>query len=161
MYSAAQNHRLRHIQGISLRNLCLPLAEAKEGRAKTLDDESLPQSLSSPDKLRVSQESQTLQHSHSTSDLTSHDAELFPSKTEGNSKDEPPEQSLQRLPSTPKKPRRKSTLEWATDSPNQRQVRLEDAIQKHVADVFFSLHGEGIKGMFWHCHCFRAMAEKC
>jgi hypothetical protein len=42
-------------------------------------------------------------------------------------------------PTRPKQPRRRSTI-WAGASPLVRQKKLEDVIDGHMIDVFFSLH---------------------
>lgn len=48
--------------------------------------------------------------------------------------------------------RRRSTMEWAGSSPQQRQKKLEDVSATRMADVFFSLHVAGVKG--WYVHVY-------
>jgi len=82
----------------------------------TIDDDALPNSLKSPAKLLAQREVKTLEHSRSS-------AELRP--------------SLAKL-------RRRSTMEWAA-SPHVRQKKLEDVAARRMADVFFSIHVEGVE----------------
>ena len=44
--------------------------------------------------------------------------------------------------------RRRSTMEWAGASPQQRQKKLEDVSATRMADVFFSLHVAGVEGRY-------------
>jgi len=55
-----------------------------------------------------------------------------------------------RSPSRPTfaKMRRRSTLEWASAGPSQRQKTLEDVSAARMADIFFSLHVSGIEGWY-------------
>ena len=52
------------------------------------------------------------------------------------------------------KMRRRSTLEWVNATPQRRQEKLENVAAERMADVFFSLHVEGVKGgcdVWWQC----------
>lgn len=54
-------------------------------------------------------------------------------------------------PKTPQRPlqgrmRRRSTLEWANATPQTRQERLEGVTRERMADVFVSIHVEGVEG---------------
>lgn len=67
-----------------------------------------------------------------------------PTKDKGKGKDNA-------SPKTPQRPamarmRRRSTLEWANASPQRRQEKLEGVTAERMANVFFSLHVEGIDG---------------
>lgn len=42
--------------------------------------------------------------------------------------------------------RRRSTLEWASATPQRRQERLEDVTKGRMVDVFFSLHVQDVEG---------------
>ncbi|KAF1927591.1 UV radiation resistance-associated gene protein [Didymella exigua CBS 183.55] len=117
------NRKLRHLQGITIRNLTLSLAPGRS-RGKTIDDEALPSTLKSPTKTLALRESKALTYSRSSSDLKS-------------------------IPTTPTRParptkalRRRSTLEWTNASPLTRQKRLEDITAGRMADTFFTLHIE-------------------
>jgi len=41
---------------------------------------------------------------------------------------------------------RKSSFGWGVLGSRQRQQKLEDAVQKHVVDVFFTVHAVGDDG---------------
>ncbi|KAI9671352.1 MAG: hypothetical protein M1831_004261 [Alyxoria varia] len=136
------NRKLRHLQGISLRNLTTsPLLTRT--RKKTIDDDALPYTLSSPRKLLALNESHEIAHFRSSSNLRAQsqkDRQRSPVKTErpaGNGTATPP------ATPQPKAPLRRNTLELAGASPKQRQQKVQDAIERHTADVFFSLHVEG------------------
>lgn len=54
-------------------------------------------------------------------------------------------------PRTPQRPniprmRRRSTLEWANATPQRRQEKLEKVTAERMADVFFSVHVDGVEG---------------
>ncbi|KAK9779734.1 putative UV radiation resistance protein and autophagy-related subunit 14-domain-containing protein [Seiridium cardinale] len=104
-----QNRRLRHVQGIYLRNLSFvrPIG-------KTADDLDLGKG--SPTKLQALKSSPQLHHAASSESLRDR----------------------------PTKIRRRST-NLANKSPLTRQKALEGAIERKAADVFFSLHVEGIE----------------
>ncbi|KAJ4354949.1 hypothetical protein N0V95_003358 [Ascochyta clinopodiicola] len=128
------NRKLRHLQGISLRNLTLTLAPTRS-RGRTIDDDALPSTLKSPTKTLALRETKPLAHSRSSSDLKSlEDEDQF-------------DNAPMRKPSTPTRPvrptkgmRRRSTLEWTNASPLTRQKRLEDITAGRMADTFFTLH---------------------
>ena len=42
--------------------------------------------------------------------------------------------------------RRRSTLEWASATPQRRQEKLERVTEERMADVFFTLHVGGVEG---------------
>lgn len=55
------------------------------------------------------------------------------------------------VPRTPQRPsmkkmRRRSTLEWANATPQRRQEKLENVTAERMADVFLSVHVEGVEG---------------
>ncbi|KAH7380209.1 UV radiation resistance protein and autophagy-related subunit 14-domain-containing protein [Phaeosphaeria sp. MPI-PUGE-AT-0046c] len=132
------NRRLRHLQGITIRNLTLT-PNTLRARGKTIDDEAIPSTLKSPTKALALRESKGLAHSRSSSDLKS------PKKPplHGN--------GAACEPTTPPKPtrpafgkglRRRSTLEWTNASPLSRQKKLEGIAADRMADTFFTLHVE-------------------
>ncbi|KAF2844687.1 hypothetical protein T440DRAFT_314068 [Plenodomus tracheiphilus IPT5] len=131
------NRKLRHLQGITIRNLTLT-ANPLRSRGKTFDDEAIPSTLKSPTKALALRESKGLSHSRSSSDLKS-----SPEATRQNG-------SL-REPTTPTKPtrpgfgkglKRRTTIEWTNASPLTRQKKLEDITAGRMADTFFTLHVE-------------------
>lgn len=134
-----QNRKLRHLQGITIRNLTLTPTPLRQ-RGKTIDDEAIPSTLKSPTKALALRESKGLAHSRSSSDLKTSDDTVRRSS------------SRLREPSTPTKaPRptfgrglqRRTTMEWTNASPLTRQKKLEDITAGRMADTFFTLHVEG------------------
>lgn len=130
-----QNRRLRHLRGITVRNISLDAAP-RRARGKTIDDEALPFTLNSPTKLQAIFEHHHPGHSRSHSDLSAlKDQFNQPFSTDVVS---------QRLNGAPKRPSmsktRKSSFGWGALGSTQRQESLEDAVQKHVVDVFFTVH---------------------
>ena len=130
-----QNRRLRHLQGVSVRNLalCQPLLRA---RGKTIDDESLPHALKTPAKVLAQRENPRLEHSRSSDDLKSSAAKLYGLARTEDSKDEVP---LKIRPSSSGL-RRRSTLNWTNAPPRVRQTKLEDVARDRMADTWFSIH---------------------
>lgn len=104
-----QNRRLRHLQGIYLRNL-----NFERPRVKTTDDGDLNKG--STNKLDTHTNGHTLHHAASS-------------------------ESLRERPAGA---RRRST-NLANKSPISRQRHLELAIESRAADVFFSLHVDGVE----------------
>nr|POF14159.1 e3 ubiquitin-protein ligase dma1 [Quercus suber] len=153
------NHKLRNLVSISLRNLALTSPYPPHPRGKTIDDDALPRSLRSPAKNVLLREKIALGHSRSSGDLRSvaehsvDDSEAIlaidtngsPVKGRNKSNGTPPE-GLRTLPRPSiTRVRRRSTLEWINATPQRRQERLEDVTADRMADVFFSLHVEGVK----------------
>lgn len=131
-----QNRKLRHLQGISLRNLALSPPRIRT-RGKTIDDESLPYTLKTPAKILAQRETHRLEHSRSSNDLKS-----SPSRVNGslNKADSDSDVSTKTRPS---KLRRRSTLNWTNAPPRVRQHKLEDVVKARMADTWFSLHCAG------------------
>ncbi|KAH8722608.1 UV radiation resistance protein and autophagy-related subunit 14-domain-containing protein [Phaeosphaeriaceae sp. PMI808] len=123
------NRKLRHLQGITIRNLtltCIP----STSRGKTTDDAAIPSTLKSPTKALAMRESKRLAHSRSSSDLT------VPPTTP----------TKQQRPVFGKGLRRRTTMEWTNASPLTRQKKLEDIAADRMADTFFTLHTEHHQG---------------
>lgn len=134
----AQNLKLRHLEGISLRNLTSS-KPAVPPRNKPIDDESLPTTFSSPAKLQAQRENLKLEHSRSSTDLRSHGGDAsFDSK---NGSTSGPQRSAIRPVRA--SVRRRSTLNWANETPAVRQKLLEDSVQERRLTTFFSLHKVG------------------
>ncbi|KAF2005773.1 hypothetical protein P154DRAFT_530578 [Amniculicola lignicola CBS 123094] len=134
------NRKLRHLQGVSLRNLTLTPTPSRS-RGKTIDDDGIPSTLKSPTKAFALKESKGFGQSRSSSDLQA--TEDAARRSNGD----------MREPASPRKPsrptmgrgqsmRRRSTLEWTGASPLARQKKLEDVAGGRMADTFFSLHVE-------------------
>ncbi|KAJ4305922.1 hypothetical protein N0V90_001455 [Kalmusia sp. IMI 367209] len=130
------NRKLRHLQGITIRNLTLAPTPSRL-RGKTIDDEAIPSTLKSPTKTLALRESKGLAHSRSSSDLkASEDAAM-----RNNRRLEPqlPSSRLTR-PDMRGRLRRRSTLEWTGANPLTWQKKLEDITDSRMADIFFTLH---------------------
>ncbi|KAI9678735.1 MAG: hypothetical protein M1817_005792 [Caeruleum heppii] len=136
----SSNRKLRHVQGIALRNLSFS-PTPKRSRRQTIDDESLPQTWKSPTKLLAQRESQgRLEHSKSSVDISRSSAQSPTS--ERNSRTGAASGNGEIRPSLGKI-RRRSTLNWAGASATTRQKKLEDVVAERMADTWFSLHVEG------------------
>lgn len=133
-----KNRKLRHLQGISLRNLALSPPRPRS-RGKTIDDESLPYALKTPAKALAQRETHKLEHSRSSNDLKS-----SPSKSSGALKTENSDSDAP-AKLRPRKPRRRSTLNWSNAPPRVRQNKLECVARERMADTWFSLHCSGLE----------------
>ena len=130
-----QNLKLRHLEGISLRNLTSS-KPAVPPRNRPIDDESLPTTFSSPAKLQAQRENLKLEHSRSSTDLRSHGGDATFDAKNGSANG--PRQPATRPARA--SVRRRSTLNWANESPAARQKLLEDSVQERRLSTFFSLH---------------------
>ena len=132
---------MRHLQGVSIRNLNIepPL---NRFRGKTITDDDVPYNLKSPAKRLAQSESKGLQYSRSYSDLTVAGKEppATPKKAttsyEKKIKAEP-RPGVSQL-------RRRSTLHWTGASPNTRPQKVEDVAANRLADSWFSIHCQNI-----------------
>ncbi|SMR47365.1 unnamed protein product [Zymoseptoria tritici ST99CH_3D1] len=153
------NHKLRNLLSLSLRNLSLDPKLATRSRGKTIDDDALPQTLNSPAKLVALREQQTIGHSRSSTDLRADSAHASPEGSEvfeeaehnasisgARQKQRPKSMAVTSPTKRPElgRTKRRSTMEWATATPQKRQQRLEAVTRGRMADVFFSLHVDGI-----------------
>jgi hypothetical protein len=107
-----QNRKLRHLRGLSLRNLSFAPASLY-----TADDAAI---LRSPNKLGVLRETGPL-HSSRSSDTLRRD-------------------SLRAEKRRPSVQPRRTSLSLAHANPVTRQKKLETLVESSVGDVFFSLH---------------------
>ncbi|KAL8916447.1 MAG: hypothetical protein Q9208_008513 [Pyrenodesmia sp. 3 TL-2023] len=135
-----QNRKIRHLEGISLRNLTLSRPSILP-HVKTADDEALPTSLRTPTKSLALREKK-LEHSRSSNDLRTPpkrheklDHSQEGSDIENGLKDKRPLRG---------NIRRRSTLNWTNATPGVRQKKLEDVAGSKLADTWFSLHCEGV-----------------
>ncbi|KAL5119651.1 hypothetical protein ACEQ8H_002497 [Pleosporales sp. CAS-2024a] len=126
------NRKLRHLQGITIRNLTLTSSPSRS-RGRTIDDDALPSTLKSPTKALALRESKGLAHSRSSSDLK------LPKHSNGAAREAatPPEPAR---PGCSTGMRRRTTMEWANASPLTRQKKLEGIAAACMADTFFTLH---------------------
>jgi len=136
MLIATKNRRLRHLQGITIRNLTFapPIFRS---RRKSVDDEALPYTLKSPAKIVAQREHRKLEHARSSTDLQRINEPDQSPELNGSPKARP---TIGRL-------RRRSTMEWSGASPMVRQKKLEDVTGGRMADTFFSLHVDHIEGV--------------
>ncbi|KAF2470235.1 uncharacterized protein BDR25DRAFT_263006 [Lindgomyces ingoldianus] len=130
------NRKLRHLQGITIRNLTLTPAPARS-HGKTIDDEAIPSTLKSPTKTFALRESIGLGHSRSSSDLRS--TEETARRSIGDVGQLVSPRKAPR-PAMTKRLRRRSNMDWSGASPLARQKKLEDVTGGRMADTFFSLH---------------------
>ncbi|OJI95928.1 hypothetical protein ASPVEDRAFT_122485 [Aspergillus versicolor CBS 583.65] len=123
------SRKLRHLQGVSVRNLVID--PPSRVRGKTIDDEDIPNSLETPSKILAQDAGRSLHHSRSFTNLKS-----SPASGDQIVRPEP------RLPL--RQTRRKSTLPWSDSNPQMRQVKLEDITRSRMANTWFSIHCDGI-----------------
>lgn len=149
------NRKLRNLVSISLRNLNLTPTSPGRKRGKTIDDDALPNTLKSPAKLVALREQKALGMSRSSTDLRAVAENAVTEAEDANTNGSPKGGKEKRRQSatveSPRRPefrklRRRSTLEWTQSSPQTRQKRLEKVTKERMADVFFSLHVQGIEG---------------
>ncbi|WEW61125.1 hypothetical protein PRK78_006615 [Emydomyces testavorans] len=133
----ASNRKLRHLQGISVRNLLVTPPPANRARGKTIDDESIPNTLQTPAKMLANKEARTVHHSRSATDLKRISSSTDTKLTAGEDG-----KQIRRKDLTS---RRRSTLPWSGANPVVRQTRLEDIAASRMADTWFSLHCPGIE----------------
>ena len=133
----SQNRRLRHLQGISVRNLNIA-PPAGRFRGKTIADDDVP--YKSPTK-RIKQESKALHHSRSSSDLASSTKKQAPGPAKALISYVKDDQDAVRPGGH--RLRRRSTLHWTGASPRERQQKLEDVAAERMADTWFSIHARG------------------
>ncbi|GBF63781.1 UV radiation resistance-associated gene protein [Trichophyton mentagrophytes] len=132
----ASNRKLRHLQGIAVRNLVVSGPPSNRIRGMTIDDQSVPYTLQSPAKALAVREDRTVQHSRSTTDLKISRSPPSLNITATDAGSDSKEELYMR--------RRRSTLPWAGASPGIRQSRLEQIASSKMADTWFSLHCKGI-----------------
>ncbi|PGH03408.1 hypothetical protein AJ79_07374 [Helicocarpus griseus UAMH5409] len=134
------NRKLRHLQGISVRNLVVSPPDITQSRGKTIDDDNAPNALQSPAKLLAKHESRPAIHqSRSFTDLKHGDKSAVSASLNFTGSDNETERKKGAQGS-----RRRSTLPWAGASPFIRQHRLEHIAGSRMADSWFSLHCDGI-----------------
>ncbi|KAF2156696.1 hypothetical protein K461DRAFT_249151 [Myriangium duriaei CBS 260.36] len=141
------NRKLRHLNTIVIRNLTLSQPEGRL-RARVTDDDALPNTLKSPAKLLALREAKTLGHSRSSDDLRPIQERLHINGAitheQRNGSAKAPAKDRKVRPDGFKM-RRRSTLDWASATPQSRQKRMEALSASRLADVFFSLHVQGVQ----------------
>lgn len=122
-----QNRKLRHLKGLSLRNLTFAPTHLH-----TADDSLAGHSPHKNTKLEALRESAPLSHSRSSDSLRKDSLVA----REGLRQDG--------LPPRPKQPQRRTSLSLgAQATPGARNKRLEEVVDSVVGDVFFSIHVGG------------------
>ncbi|PWY77589.1 UV radiation resistance protein [Aspergillus eucalypticola CBS 122712] len=125
------NRKLRHLQGVSVRNLVV--SPPSRPRGKTIDDDNIPNSLHTPLKALAEDATKPLHHSRSFTDLKSTPAS---SSAEDRPRREQPPPLRQW--------QRRNTLPWNGPNPRARQVKLEEITSSRMADTWFSIHCDGV-----------------
>ncbi|KAH0023910.1 hypothetical protein KCU80_g15008, partial [Aureobasidium melanogenum] len=116
-----------------LRNLALS-HEATRPRRGTIDDDGLPATKKSPAKMLALREARSnMIHSKSSDDLRPIHESVSSLPSSPTKQRTPPRPSFAKL-------RRRSTLEWAASTSQQRQRRLYDVSAQRMADLFYSIH---------------------
>lgn len=138
------NRRLRHLHGVSLRNLNLTTAATGgRHRGKTITDDDAPYNFDTPTKRALRTEARNLTHSASFSNLASANTNepipLQKAPTAYNHDGKTP------MSKRPGKLRRRSTLHWSSATPRARQDKLQDLTAHRLIDSWFSIHMEGIQ----------------
>ncbi|KAJ5656186.1 hypothetical protein N7507_008136 [Penicillium longicatenatum] len=123
----ASNRKLRHLNGISVRNLVVT-PPTNRARGKTIDDDDIPNALQSPSKILAQNESRPLHPSRSFTELNSRQNAQSHAETKFDKRE----------------PRRRSLLPWNDPNPRTRQVSLEDITKSRMADTWVSMHCDGV-----------------
>lgn len=137
--TTGQNRRLRHLHGVSLRNLDLTITTQSRQRGKTNTDDDAPYNLDSPTKRALRGEARKLTHASSFTNLAEANKDRGPGPLQKAStaytKDgkSPAARPVGRM-------RRRSTLHWNSASPRARQDKLRDLTAHRLIDTWFSLH---------------------
>lgn len=123
---------MRHLHGLSLRNLVLTPPNPSH-RKKTIDDEEVPNAFQSPFKRLALDARSAIPQSRSFTNLPAAGADGDQDKT-----------PVHRLASSPaRRPvRRRSTLPGTHPDPRTREGQLRAIARSRMADTWFSLHTE-------------------
>lgn len=134
------NRRLRHLHGVSLRNLNLSSASSRP-RGKTITDDDY--NLKTAAKALARDESHTLHHAKSYDQLSKPVAAPRQNANRASTSNERRGKGLQRP--TGGTLRRRSTLHWATSNPRTRQNKLEAVEVYRLVTSWFSLHHDAFE----------------
>ncbi|PLN78434.1 hypothetical protein BDW42DRAFT_202128 [Aspergillus taichungensis] len=126
------NRRLRHLHGLSLRNLVLTPPNPSQ-RKKTIDDEEVPNALQSPFKRLALDARSAIPQSRSFTNLPAAGADGHKDKT-----------PVHRPATSPayRPVRRRSTLPGTDPDPRTREGQLQAITRSRMGDTWFSLHTE-------------------
>ncbi|KAL2413544.1 hypothetical protein ABEF95_003022 [Exophiala dermatitidis] len=137
------NRRLRHLHGVSLRNLHVT-APSPRRHAKTITDDDAPYSLASPSKRALHSDTKPLTQSRSFTDLTSALDDASSQSRLHKAATSYEKNEIQSNRPGGGRLRRSSTLHWGSASPQARQSKLEDIVVSRLADSWISVHCPGI-----------------
>ncbi|KAI9667352.1 MAG: hypothetical protein M1821_000167 [Bathelium mastoideum] len=129
------NRKLRHLQGISVRNIALPV-DSSQPRRHSIDDDVLPKARQSPSKQTSHRETKKLEHSRSSLSLKP----IHESSFQNGELIRPEQHVSPPSKESLKKHRRRSSVHWTDGAPQVRQRKLEDVATGRLVDSFFSLH---------------------
>lgn len=136
---------------IVIRNIATSAKDQNTVTTRSVDDNDIPETLNSPEKLLALDESEEFtRRSHSSVDLRRNGFNS-PGLERSRSPDQIPEplkiDATRRSRPRAKllHPRRRSTLEWSHTSSQQRQTRLEQLAETRLVKVFFSLHVDDVR----------------
>ncbi|KMP08997.1 LOW QUALITY PROTEIN: UV radiation resistance-associated gene protein [Coccidioides immitis RMSCC 2394] len=127
------NRKLRNLQGISVRNLLVTPPPATRSRGKTIDDDSVPNTLQTPAKILASKEARTVHHSRSVTDLNRVASCRDVGDTRAARGEDGKQHRTQAL-------RIDDEAHFHGRAPTLGQARLEDITARRMADTWFSLH---------------------
>ncbi|MCJ1388139.1 hypothetical protein MMC18_000984 [Xylographa bjoerkii] len=135
------NRKLRHLQGISLRNVTFDDPHSPS-RTETIDDDALSTTYVTPQKLTaLREEAGRMEHSRSSGDLKAASGQnVDPVK---------PGMNMVQLDGTAaSRPsiatmRRRSTYNWGSTTPDIRQKKLEDVIVDKLPETFVAIYPVG------------------
>ncbi|MCJ1384413.1 hypothetical protein MMC17_007529 [Xylographa soralifera] len=136
-----RNRKIRHLKGISLRNVTFddPFSSS---RTETIDDDALSTTYVTPQKLTALREDAgRLEHSRSSGDLKTISGKAGDSvtpgvnmvRTDGSAASRPSAATI----------RRRSTYNWGSTTPDIRQKKLEDVIVEKLPDIFVAIYPVG------------------
>lgn len=126
---------MRHLQGLSIRNLYIK--PPNRARGKTIDDDDIHYTKNSPTKRQAQVSERGLPQSRSYTDLKT----LSPKKPAVNTEGDQNDKKVQE----PRRLRRRSTLPWSGGNLESRQIKLEDISRSRMADTWFSIHCDGFE----------------
>lgn len=144
----SQNRRIRHLHGLSLRNLRIPAASNKSKNDRVASNSSLLARQASAES-HAARDDPNAKRKYQSNDPP---VSVLPSQPEeqGTMSNGDP----QKRPPISNTRKRRSTMIWAGKSPEARQRKLEDVIGNSMADTWFSLHcgvNEGRNITLWFC----------
>ncbi|MCJ1401190.1 hypothetical protein MMC11_004402 [Xylographa trunciseda] len=135
------NRKLRHLQGISLRNVTFDDPHSPS-RTEAIDDDALSTTYVTPQRLAALREDPgRIEHSKSSGDLKEASSKsagpikhgINMVQTDGSAASRPTVATM----------RRRSTYNWGSTTPDIRQKKLEDVIVDKLPETFVSIYPVG------------------